>query len=229
MMRLIFVAYILLFANTSDVFSQAASSILKKHFEAHQHEFWAEIQTLSAHIEWNGDQGHIRGDLIAKRPDKVKIYSERQGFAEAYDGIEGWTIAEWTNNKIIDLEFDRALMLREVVKFGSALDPKINYEYKGTVEVDNIPCYWFSKRDQSRTYDYFIAQKTHLLFKTNITSNLDQQIIFSRTVTKYRDIHGIKFSTVVVVKTPIHESEYVFHRVVLGDGIPNSSFQKPNG
>ncbi len=221
-----FLIFVLLIPKT---YGQSKHKVLEKHYKAQQQEFWDQINTISAKVEWGSVLGTFHGDFIAKKPNKIMFKSVKSRVIEAFDGKESWTIASWTDEEVLPMESYRSFMIRELMIFGSPIVDNDDLVFRGTASVDQIYCYWFEVIKSNRRVEYFIDIKTHMLYKSVITQKIgDETIALTRTVDKYRQFNGIQFPTIIRVKTLEMESEYVFDSIVLGEGIPSSRFTKPD-
>ncbi len=220
---------VLIAAMNLPIHGQSLESVIEKHYEAHNQQFWDQINTLTAKIEWNSTLGYFGGEIWAKKPDKIMVRSQKHRFIEAFDGRESWTIASWTDEEVASMNETRSFMIREIVYYGTPVGDLDKLNFKGEVEVDQIPCFWIEKITNTRRDEFFIDAKTYLLYKSLVTQRFgDKTITLTRTVNKYREFNKLKVPTVIELKTWELTSEYVLDDIVLGEGIPSSKFTKPN-
>lgn len=211
--------------------AQSLEGILEKHYKAHSQEIWDQINTFSSDVEWSGPYDLIRGEILAKKPNLFYLVSRKSRVIEAFDGREAWTRAPWSKDQIQIIPGDRAETLPIVLSFGSPISKEASLTHRGKVQVDGQLCHWLIESKKNFEIEYFINAKTHLFYKVIYSKKLEEGngSTLTKTVTTYRTFNGVVCPTVVEVKTPTSESEYVFDNIILGEGIASSKFKKPNG
>lgn len=211
----------------SDVTAQNLESILQRHATAHSDELWEQVRTFTAQGLMITSDGEHRIQLLAKKPNKIKLISVQKNFVYAYDGNDAWGIKKG-QEKVVDLDTDEAEALIILFHFGSPLQGKERLKYRGKVEMDEKTCYWISQNAGKFAVDYYIDTSSDLLHKINSQYEYRGKLrMISRKIIQYRNYSGIKIPAVIEVKTNALVWEFAFDEMLIGDGFGNSIFEKP--
>ncbi|MBV6645946.1 MAG: hypothetical protein KI790_10880 [Cyclobacteriaceae bacterium] len=212
--------------------AQSRKHILEEHHKAHTQAFWD--QTRSAEIKgaWVGPQGYLKMTLWAKKPNKIAVFGhwQKKRFVTAYDGQRAWTIAPWTGYEKSQLMTrTEEIVVKSIFDFGSPIVDSPELEYKGKIHIDEVHCYWFTETKFNQEWEYFVEVRNHLLYKVSLKEYYGQDVLnMSKTFDLYRDFGGVILPSVVEIRSNESEAEFTFDEVILGLGMPSTSFQRPN-
>lgn len=211
--------------------SQDIGGILESHYTANQQSFWDQVQTVNIRGIWLKDQEKASFELLAKKPNKIMIRGRWQAepYAEAFDGASGWTVAPWTGIKTPQLMLaGEQQLLQAVFAFGSPIPRDAVVEYRGTGDAFGIPCYRLGTEIGGVSYEYFIDEEDFLLRRLDRRELMgDHTQTLTKRYDQYRKFGGVVIPTLVVVQVDNLEKEYVFDDIIVGDGISNLTFRRP--
>ena len=211
--------------------AQDVEGILQKHYKAYQQDFWDQIQTANVRGIWLKGSDKTNFELLAKKPGKIIIRGRWQSepYAASFDGASGWTIAPWTGVKVAQLMLPKEQrMMQAIFDFGSPIPREAAMEYRGEMEVYGIPCYRVATKIGAVEYEYFIDQEDYYLRRLDRRELAGEDThVLTKSFDQYRKFSGIVIPTLIVIQTEDLEKEYVFDDVVVGNGISNLIFRRP--
>ncbi len=211
---------------------QNVERIIEKHYEAYNQDFWDEIKTASMRGVWFRGNEKLYAEFLVKKNDKIAVRGKdgADPYIEVTNGKGFWTVAPWTGIKKPQLMLvQEEYMLKNVWSFGSPIGRGTLLEYLGEVKENGIPSYWLRERKgEDIAVDYFIDKHDYYLRKMNIRTQIAG---FTEPLTKtfdqFRKFGPAVVPTVIVLTTRELEREYVFDDMVIGDGISDAVFNKP--
>lgn len=211
--------------------AQDIEGILKDHYAAYQQDFWDQVQTVNIRGIWLIGQEKANFELLAKKPGKVMIRGRWQvePYAESFDGSSGWTIAPWTGVKTPQLMLSKEQrMLQAVFEFGSPIPRDAVLEYRGEGDAFGVPCHRLATQIEGIEYEYFLDEEDFYLRRMDRRELIGSYTqILTKRYDQYRKFGGVVIPTLVVVRVEDLEKEYVFDDIIVGDGISNLTFRRP--
>lgn len=211
--------------------AQDIEGIMQDHYKAYKQDFWDQVQTVNIRGIWLIGQDKASFELLAKKPGKVMLRGRWQvePYAESFDGSSGWTIAPWTGVKTPQLMLPKEqLMLRSVFEFGSPIPRDVALEYRGEGDAYGVPCYRLAASIDGVEYEYFVDEEDFFVRRMDrreLIGNHTQ--ILTKRYDQYRKFGGVVIPTLVIVRVDDLEKEYVFDDIIVGDGISNLTFRRP--
>ena len=213
-------------------YAQDIEGIMKDHYAAYQQDFWDQIRTVNITGIWLIGQEKTRFELLAKKPGKVMVRGrwQQEPYTESFDGSSGWTIAPWTGVKTPQLMLPKEqLMLQSVFEFGSPIPRNVALEYRGEGDAFGIPCHRLATKIDGVEYEYFIDEEDFFLRRMDRRELIGNHThILTKRYDQYRKFGGVVIPTVVIVRVEDLEKEYVFDDIIVGNGISNLTFSRPN-
>lgn len=214
--------------------AQKAFEIMELHHQSHRQEFWDQVQTVSFEGVWFQDTRKRSFLLEAKKPGKVLVKGTINGedYVECVNGTSNWAVDPLTKpGQVVALAEQESLILSNLIDFGSPLPADSNPEYKGVVNENRIPSFWLQiNKGASTQVDYFIDREDYLLRKMNLVRigpDQNKEVILSITYDQYKKYGPVVLASVLVVKSQKLEREYVLDETIIGNGIPNKIFERP--
>jgi len=219
----LFFTWILSFENQA----QDLSTLLSKHFEAHNVDFWGQVNTFTSKGTWESLKQTHSIDFIATKKGQIKIISTSRDFVYAFDGTTGWKLEE-KEGKITDFDQNEIEIFRLLFDFGSPVYGKNELKEMGEVTVDGVLCEWLIFRNRISKTDYFIRKSDFTLYKLNHRYDIggDDRII-SKKIVQYRDYQGIKIPTIIEIKTREEVFELSLRDMTIGEAVNQGIFKKP--
>lgn len=210
---------------------QNIEGILKDHYKAYQQDFWDQVQTVNIKGLWLKGQEKANFELLAKKPGKIMIRGRWQvePYAESFDGSSGWTIAPWTGVKTPQLMLAKEqLLLQSVFDFGSPIPKNVVLEYRGEGDAFGVPCHRLATIIDGIEYEYYVDEEDFYLRRMDRRELIgDHTQILTKRYDQYRKFGGVVIPTLVTVRVEDLEKEYVFDDIIVGDGISNLIFRRP--
>ena len=211
--------------------AQDIEGIMQDHYAAYKQDFWDQVQTVNIRGIWLRGQEKANFELLAKKPGKIMIRGrwQTEPYAESFDGASGWTIAPWTGVKSPQLMLSKEqLLLQSVYEFGSPIPREAVLEYRGEGDAFGIPCYKLATNIDGIEYEYFIDEEDFFLRRMDRRELIGGQTqILTKRYDQYRKFGGVVIPTLVIVQVEDLEKEYVFDDIIVGDGISNLTFRRP--
>jgi hypothetical protein len=210
-----------------EIYSQDQSLLLSKHFEAHNVDFWRQVNTFTSKGTWESLRQNHSIDFIATRKCQMKIISAAKDVVYAFDGSNGWKLEE-KDGKIIDFDQNEIEIFRLLFDFGTPVYGKNDLKEMGEVTVDGVLCEWLIFRNKISKTDYFIRKSDFTLYKINhqYDTGGDNRII-SKKIVQYRDYQGIKIPTIIEIKTREEVFELALRDMTIGEAVNQGIFKKP--
>ena len=211
--------------------AQDIEGIMKDHYSAYKQDFWDQVQTVNIRGIWLRDQEKANFELLAKKPGKIMIRGrwKVEPYAESFDGSSGWTIAPWTGVKTPQLMLAKEqLLLQSVFDFGSPIPKDVALEYRGEGDAYGIPCHRLVANIEGVEYEYFVDEEDFYLRRMDRRELIGNETqIMTKRYDQYRKFGGVVIPTLVIVQVHDLEKEYVFDDIIVGNGISNLTFRRP--
>lgn len=211
--------------------AQDIEGIIQDHYKASQQDFWDEIQTVNINGIWLKGQEKTAFELLAKKPGKILLRGrwKSEVFAQSFDGVSGWTLAPWTGATIPQLMLPKEQrILREIFDFGSPIPRDVALEYRGEGNAFGVPCHRVAAQIGGIEYEYFIDEEDFYLRRMDRRELIgDHTIVLTKRYDQYRKFGGVVIPTLVIIQTEDLEKEFVFDDIVIGNGISNHVFRRP--
>lgn len=204
---------------------------MQDHYAAYKQDFWDQVQTVNITGVWLRGQEKSGFELLAKKPGKIMIRGrwQEEPYAESFDGSGGWTIAPWTGVKRPQLMLAKEQsLLQSVFDFGSPIPRDVALEYRGESDAYGIPCHRLVANIDGVEFEYFVDEEDFYLRRMDrreLIGNHTQ--ILTKRYDQYRNFGGVVIPTLVIVQVEDLAKEYVFDGIIIGNGISNLTFRRP--
>ena len=109
------------------------------------------------------------------------------------------------------------------------INPKdVVLEYRGEGDVNGVPCHRLAASIDGIEYEYFIDEEDFYLRRMDRRELIGGHTqILTKRYDQYRKFGGVVIPTLVIVRVEDLEKEYVFDDIIVGDGISNLTFRRP--
>ncbi|MEQ6121388.1 hypothetical protein [Reichenbachiella sp. MALMAid0571] len=213
--------------------SQNINTILEKHFKSWGQEQVSSIRSMQLVVtEIKGLSDQRKYEVTRKRPNKVRMdgkWQEHQ-FIYSFDGAEYWCITntgqqEMTPSEISKLvnspNIDSPLYIAqkdslEMVYIGEQTSDEELYL---VIQVNTM---------ESRLTYYYINPVSFQVFKTIEKDKGNERYVYQEAFFKnYKPLSGINIPMEYEIRSKGKTTNVIINEIVLGLGIPNSFFKKP--
>ena len=214
---------------TISSFGQSREKILQKHFEAHNQEYWDQIQTAQFTGVWlakDGDANRYYIKYSAKKEGKRAFQWEskkKETCKISFDGKIGWKQIKQKPKLLDDKE---VILPQNSFFFGSPVKENPNLKYEGVISWDDIGCHLFIEQRTNDKIEYLIDKNDYLLRRMAIIPDdggLDNQVIVK--FEHYRNYTMIKIPGSIHIKSNLYDDGITINEITLGNGIPDGYFK----
>lgn len=217
--------------------AQSLEAIINQHLKSWGQDQLLLVRTAQLDItEISGFTKQSKFQITRKRPDKVRLDGIYEGekFINAYDGNEYWRIAPWLDNT-----GPQEMTPTEISKLSNCLDidsplylakiDSLEMHYLGEQISDDEPYHVIRVHSaETRFTDYFIDRASFQIFKTIERDRGNERYIYEEVFFKnYRPQADINIAMEYEIRGRNGTTNVVVTELVLGLGIPNSFFKKP--
>tara|TARA_R110000868_G_scaffold268443_1_gene527628 strand:- start:1608 stop:2333 length:726 start_codon:yes stop_codon:yes gene_type:complete len=216
---------------------QNIDSILEKHLKSWGQDQVSSIRSMQFVVtEIKGLSDQRKYEVTRKRPNKVRMdgkWQEHQ-FIYSFDGVAYWSITPWVGttepqemsptevSKLVNSpNIDSPLFI--------AQKDSLEMSYTGKQTSDEEPYLVIRVGNaEDRITDYFIDPATFQILKTIEKDKGNERYVYQEVFFKnYKPLSGINMPMEYELRIKGKTTNIIVNEIVLGLGIPNSFFKKP--
>jgi len=217
--------------------SQNIDTILDKHLKSWGQDHVSSIRSMQFVVtEIKGLSDQRKYEVTRKRPNKIRMdgkWQEHQ-FIYSFDGVAYWCITPW-----VGTTEPQEMSPTEISKLANspnidsplfiAQNDSLEMVYIGEQTSDEEQ-YWVIRVNnaEDRITDYFINPATFQIFKTIEKDKGNERYVYQEVFFKnYKLLSGINMPMEYELRVKGKTTNIIVNEIVLGLGIPNSFFKKP--
>lgn len=217
--------------------SQNIDTILEKHLKSWGQDQVSSIRSMQFVVtEIKGLSDQKKYELTRKRPNKIRMdgkWQEHQ-YIYSFDGAVYWCITPWT-----ETTEPKEMNPTEVTKLVNspnidsplfiAQHDSLKMVFTGEQTSDEEPYLVIRVNSaEDRITDYFIDPVTFQIFKTIEKDKGNERYVYQEVYFKnYNLLSGINLPMEYELRVKGKTTNIIINEIVLGLGIPNSFFKKP--
>ncbi|MEQ9285576.1 MAG: hypothetical protein RIG77_01630 [Cyclobacteriaceae bacterium] len=217
--------------------AQELETIIDLHLESWGQDQLLLVRTAQLDItEISGFTKQSKVQITRKRPNKVRLEGTWEGetFVNVFDGQGYWRIAPWLGNN--DPQEMTPTEISKLSGYPGIDSPlylakmdSLEMEYIGEQISDDEPYHVIRINSaETRFTDYFIDPASFQIFKTVERDQGNEKYIYQEVFFKsYRPQAGINMAMEYEIRGRKGTTNIVLTELVLGHGVPNSFFKKP--
>jgi len=216
---------------------QNIDTILEKHFKSWGQEQVSLIRSMQFVVtEIKGLSDQRKYEVTRKRPDKIRMdgkWQEHQ-YIYSFDGAVYWCITPWAGStESQDMSPTEVSKLQNSPNIDSPLliaqKDSLEMVYIGEQTSDEEPYLVIRVTNaEDRIIDYYINPTSFQIFKTIEKDKGNERYVYQEVFFKnYKLINGINMPMEYELRVKGKITNVIINEIVLGLGIPNSFFKKP--
>ncbi|MEQ9426156.1 MAG: hypothetical protein RJQ09_17160 [Cyclobacteriaceae bacterium] len=210
---------------------QDVEDILTKHFSASGQDLLTSFRTAELTGKMlRENQVEFSFNTYLKKPGKIRvdIKSEASTFSQIVNGKSGWYVTSDDADKLPRSEVENLLSQWSIdVPLWNAKNDKSQIEFSGKKTINDGRYFHLMVSTTNSRMNYFINEKTHLLFRTIEEQLGSPKVIIETTYLNYRDFGGIKIPMLIQSIGPNGKLQIFLDDIVYDAAVSDALFTKP--